>query len=93
MLLFLTTYNISFAEDIKLSGESAILIDSDTGQILFEKNPHMKLHPASTTKIMTGILAIELANMDDMVTIDDEVVYLTDGSHIALEPGGEQMKL
>ncbi len=52
----------------------------------------MKLHPASTTKIMTGILAIELANMDDMVTIDDEVVYLTDGSHIALEPGGEQMK-
>ena len=91
LLLFLTTYNISFAEDINLSGESAILIDSDTGQILFEKNPHIKLHPASTTKIMTGILAIELANMDDMVTIDDEIVYLTDGSHIALEPG-EQMR-
>ena len=87
LLLFLATYNISFAENLNLSGESAILMDLDTGQILFEKNPHMKLHPASTTKIMTGILAIELGNMDDTVTIDNEIVQLTDGSHIALEPG------
>jgi len=38
---------------------------------------------------MTGILAIELGNMDDIVTVDQEVVDLTDGSHIALEPGEE----
>ncbi|QQY80440.1 D-alanyl-D-alanine carboxypeptidase [Keratinibaculum paraultunense] len=88
ILLFLIfTYNISYAEELNLSGEGAILIDMDTGQILYSKNPHMKLHPASTTKIMTGILAIENGNMDDYVTIDDEIVKLTDGSHIALEPG------
>jgi D-alanyl-D-alanine carboxypeptidase (penicillin-binding protein 5/6) len=91
LLLFFTTYSISFADSLNLSGEGAILIDSDTGQVLYEKNPHMKLHPASTTKIMTGILALELGNMDDIVTVDEEVVRLTDGSHIALEPG-EQLK-
>ncbi len=73
-----------------LVGEAAILIDMDTGQILYEKNPpHKQLYPASTTKIMTAILALEHGNMNDIVTIDDEVVYLTDGSHIALEPGEE----
>lgn len=87
LLFLLILSNISFADDLNLSGEAAILIDPDTGQVLFEKNPHMKLHPASTTKIMTGILAIELGNLNDIVTIDDEIVSLTDGSHIALEPG------
>lgn len=87
LVLLLTTYNISFGADLDLSGESAILIDGDSGQILFEKNSHEKLYPASTTKIMTGILALELGNMNDTVVIDDEIVQLTDGSHIALEPG------
>lgn len=90
-ILFFVTYEVSFADELNLSGEAAILIDSDTGQILYEKNPHKKLHPASTTKIMTGILAIELGNMEDIVTVDEEVVRLTDGSHIALEPD-EQLK-
>ena len=40
---------------------------------------------------MTAILALELGNMDDIVTVDEEVVRLTDGSHIALEPG-EQLR-
>lgn len=76
---------------MNLSGEVAILIDEDTGQVLFEKNSRKAAYPASTTKIMTGILAIELGNMEDDVIIDDEVVQLTDGSHIALEPG-EKLK-
>ncbi|NLW22217.1 MAG: D-alanyl-D-alanine carboxypeptidase [Tissierellia bacterium] len=91
LLLLSATYTRSYADSLSLSGEGAILIDSDTGQILYEKNPHKKLHPASTTKIMTAILALELGNMDDIVTVDEEVVRLTDGSHIALEPG-EQLR-
>ncbi len=88
-MVILSTYSPSYADDLNLSGESAILIDVDTLEILYSKNPHQKLYPASTTKIMTGILAIELGNMDDIVTVDQEVVDLTDGSHIALEPGEE----
>ncbi len=87
--LLLITYSISFADDLNLVGEGAILIDGETGQILYEKNSHKQFYPASTTKIMTAILAIENGNMEDIVTIDEEIVYLTDGSHIALEPGEE----
>ena len=89
LFILFTTYSVSFADSLGLVGEGAILIDADTGQVLYEKNPHMKLHPASTTKIMTGILAIELGNMNDTAIVDEEVVRLTDGSHIALEPGEE----
>lgn len=81
------TYSLSFAEVLSLSGEGAILIDVDTSEILYEKNPHKKLYPASTTKIMTGILALEYGDFKDIVTVDQEVVDLTDGTHIALEPG------
>ena len=70
-----------------ISAEAAILIDADTGQILYEKNPHERLYPASTTKILTGIIAIEKGNPEDIVTIDEDVPKYTDGTHIALEPG------
>lgn len=75
------------SDHLEIFGEGAILIDGNSGQILYEKNPHLQLYPASTTKIMTAILAIELGNMEDIVTVDQEVVDLTDGTHIALEPG------
>lgn len=48
--------------------ESAILTDATTGQILYEKNAHIKRPIASTTKIMTAILVIEHCQMDDIVT-------------------------
>jgi D-alanyl-D-alanine carboxypeptidase (penicillin-binding protein 5/6) len=79
--------NISFADEPSISAESAILIDANTGQILFEKNANKSMYPASTTKIMTGILALELGNLEDKVVIDNETPYGIDGSHIALEPG------
>lgn len=79
--------SISFADNnnLDLKGESVLLIDYDSERILYEKNPNEKMFPASTTKIMTAILAIELGNMDDMVEVDDEVIHLTSGSHIALD--------
>lgn len=84
ILLINTT---AFADDLDISSESAILIDAETGQVLYEKNAHEKLEPASTTKILTGILVLEHANLDEIVTVDEETVSLTKGSHIALEPG------
>lgn len=86
-IIFLNTYSYAAGESegLSLSGEGAILIDFDSGAVLYEKNIHQKLYPASTTKIMTGILAIEYGMMDDIVTIDPEVISLTKGSHIALD--------
>lgn len=87
--ILLCTYGVSYGENLDLSGEAAILIDYDTKAILYEKNINQQLYPASTTKMITAILAIERGNLDDIITVDQEVVDLTKGSHIALEPGEE----
>lgn len=92
VLIILNSLTFSYGQDLNLIGESAVLMDFESKSILYEKEPDKKLYPASTTKIMTGILAIEFGNLTDIVTIDQEVVDLTDGSHIALEPG-EQLTL
>ena len=72
-------------------GESAILIDATTGQVLFEKNPHEKLYPASITKIATGIYAIEKGNPDDIVTVSKKARY-EEGTRVYLGEG-EQVTL
>lgn len=85
LIMILNTYSFAAGQNFNLSGEGAILIDFDSGAVLYEKNMHQKLYPASTTKIMTAILAIEYGMMDDIVTVDPEVIGLTKGSHIALD--------
>lgn len=52
--------------------ESVILIDADTGAILYDKNSHAKSYPASTTKILTGLLVLENCSMDEIVTFSRE---------------------
>lgn len=76
----------SFADELDISAEAAILIDADTGMVLFEKNIHQKMFPASTTKILTAIIAIEKGNLEQKVVVDKETPYEISGSHIALEP-------
>ncbi|MFZ5652356.1 MAG: hypothetical protein ACOY4I_16105 [Bacillota bacterium] len=44
--------------DIQVSADAAVLMDADTGQLLYAKNPHQPRPIASTTKIMTALLAI-----------------------------------
>ncbi len=59
-------------EEIKkmsLSAKAAALIDASNGRVLYEKNGEQELPMASTTKIMTCIVALENANLDDVVTI------------------------
>lgn len=51
-----------------ISAGSAILIDADTGAILYEKDSHSRAYPASTTKILTSLIAIENTSLDDVIT-------------------------
>lgn len=55
--------------DGELYGKSAVLMDGENGRILYEKNGDEKLPMASTTKIMTCIVALESGNLEDTVTI------------------------
>jgi D-alanyl-D-alanine carboxypeptidase (penicillin-binding protein 5/6) len=67
--------------------ETAVLMDSKTGTVLAEKDSNKKMYPASLTKIMTAILALEKGSLTDVITVDNDTPYEIDGSHIALEPG------
>lgn len=57
-----------------INSGSAILLENSTSKVLFEKNMNEKLEPASITKIMTAILAIENCNLDDVVTVPYEAI-------------------
>jgi D-alanyl-D-alanine carboxypeptidase len=72
-----------------VSGEAAILMEAETGAILYAKNIHQKEYPASTTKLMTCLLATENASMDEVVTMSKTAIYDTpyDSSHIAMDVG------
>ena len=77
-----------------IKSDSAILMDAETGQVLFEKNMHKIEYPASITKVMTGLLALENCSLDDTITMTKEGVFSIerDSSHIALNVG-EQISM
>lgn len=59
----------------EISALSYMLLDQDTGNVLMASNINKMVYPASTTKILTAILAIENADLDEMVTITKEAFY------------------
>ncbi|WP_287386104.1 D-alanyl-D-alanine carboxypeptidase family protein [Lachnospira sp.] len=73
-----------------VSAGSCILIDADTGSILYEKNAYEKCYPASTTKILTGLLTIENCSMSDIVTFSKEAVAsvnITEDANLGTKEG------
>ena len=72
-------------------GESAVLMEQDTKRVLVSKNMNKKKLIASTTKIMTGIIAVESGKLNKTVTVTDKVLE-SYGSNIYLSIG-EKMKL
>ncbi len=79
------------AGELQISGKSAVLLDQKSGQVLYDQDKDAKLSPASTTKILTTILAIESGKLDDIVTIGPNPP-LVDGTRVYLE-SGETVKL
>ncbi|UQZ37347.1 D-alanyl-D-alanine carboxypeptidase [Paenibacillus sp. PK3_47] len=81
------------AVDLAPSARSAILMDAATGTVIYEKNSHDKLPPASITKIMTMLLTVEALDkgtlkLTDMVRTSEYAASMG-GSQIFLEPGEE----
>ena len=77
--------------DLKTYCPSAILMETSTGKILYEKNANEVSFPASTTKIMTAILTVENCNLDDVATVSHNAVYSIpyDYTHASLKEGEE----
>jgi len=72
-----------------VSAEAAILMDLDTGVVLYEKNIHAREYPASTTKILTTLIAAEECSLDETVTFSHDAVFgIPAGSnHVAMNVG------
>jgi len=78
-----------------ITATEAILMDADTGNILYEKNAYTPVPMASTTKIMTALIAIRAGKLDQMVTIGQDAVEETGGGvgSSAQLVKGDQIKL
>ena len=61
-----------------ITAKSSIIINNKNNTVIFASNPHEKLYPASTTKILTAYLTLKYANLDDMVTISHEAANISD---------------
>jgi|Deesub1362A_J573_1020465.scaffolds.fasta_scaffold00480_11 D-alanyl-D-alanine carboxypeptidase (penicillin-binding protein 5/6) len=95
LLVTLLVINLSFpafSEEIKISAPSAILMELEAGKVIWEKNSNVKRPMASTTKIMTALIALETLPVDKVVKVSKKAteigeaeIYLTEGETITVE--------
>lgn len=83
--------NLEYVEVTKdnledMTAGASILVDFVSGRILYEKDIHKPLYPASTTKMLTAYMAIKYGKLDDIVDVNDEAIGL-DGSSLYLSYG------
>ena len=79
-------------EDIQLDAKAALLVDGATGTVLLDQDAHTKQYPASITKVMTALLAIENGDLSSEVTCSSNAfgvpgtsIYLAEGETLTLE--------
>ena len=91
LLLFLLSATTVFAAEPNVAAQGAALIDGKTGRLLWERNAEEPMAMASTTKIMTAILVLEKADLEEIVTISKNAAHQPE-VHMDLKEG-EQWKL
>lgn len=95
LTLFISNQAYVYAEEkqsLEIKSEAVVLVDSETGAILYSKNGNERFYPASLTKIATAIYAIENGNLDDIVTVSARAVkeegtrvFLVEGERVPLK--------
>ncbi|MBE6940504.1 MAG: D-alanyl-D-alanine carboxypeptidase [Ruminococcaceae bacterium] len=75
------------AQALEVSATAAILMDAETGQVYYQKNPDRRMLIASTTKIMTALVVLDTARLDEVVTV--KPTHMVEGSSMYLKPGEE----
>ena len=88
LLLLLACLLTGRAEAVEVSASAAVLMDMDSGRVLYEQNARSQMLIASTTKILTALVAIRDGNLSDMVKVSREAAY-TEGSSMYLKEGEE----
>lgn len=77
LLLFSTSFCFATTENnsVQIDAPVALLMDANTGKILYEKNAYEKMYPASTTKIMTAILALENRELSHIAKASYDAIF------------------
>jgi D-alanyl-D-alanine carboxypeptidase (penicillin-binding protein 5/6) len=88
MAAFLLYNDVALADAPKVTARSAVAIEQGSRRVLFEKNARERLPMASTTKIMTALVALEKGNLNDVVQVSPEAAKVP-GSSIYLKAGEE----
>ncbi len=78
---------------IDIDAKCAILMEATTGKILYHKNATERVYPASTTKLMTAIVALDICNPTDEIKVGDEVTRMAIDSTRAYLEKGERLTL
>ena len=94
MLIMLLPATALAADDLSLECKSALLMDGNSGEILYEQNSDEKCYPASVTKLMTLTLILEAVDagtisLDDLVSVSEEAASMG-GSQVYLYPGEQR---
>lgn len=74
------------AGDLEVNAEAAVVMDADSGRLLYAQNPDKRLANASTTKIMTALLTLEQPDQDQYFTVDSDAIQV-EGTTMGLQPG------
>jgi serine-type D-Ala-D-Ala carboxypeptidase (penicillin-binding protein 5/6) len=69
---------------VRVTATAAVLVDAATGQVLYDRNAHLPWPPASTTKIMTALVALERARLDTPVEVSRPVARFREGTVVGL---------
>lgn len=88
LLVFIFLIASSAQANPEIQAPAAILINSRTGEVLWEKNAHRIMYPASTTKILTTLLLLENAQRDEVV-VTSRLATVAQGASLSLAPGQE----
>ena len=85
--IFLTNTKVANATDFPyLEAQGVVLMDGNSGEVIFSKNPHTQFEPASTTKVATALVVLDNTELSDKVTIGANPP-LVDGSAIGIREG------
>ena len=94
LLIVFLCGNVLAAEELDINANAALIIETNTGKVIYEKDPDEQNYPASVTKILTAIIVLEKCNLDDIVTASESAInQIPDGYVVAPLKVGEEMRV
>ena len=84
-------YSVHGQSELPLQAAAAVLVEQTTGRVLYAKNAHEPMYPASTTKLLTALVAIQYLQLDDIVVVGPEIRGMPVGFATNLHVEGESV--